>query len=71
MIVLFRNDSNAETAEIRIPGFPDGSYTLTFWTNGKASTANGHDFRAGTAISFDGDETVKVIEVRRNGGSAR
>jgi hypothetical protein len=64
LIVLFRNDSRAASAQITIPGYPDGSFTFTSWTNGARWVAQGDAVRKDLTVPFDGDEKVKVIEIR-------
>ncbi len=64
LIVLFRNDSRAASAQISIPGYPDGSFTFTSWTNGARWVAQGDAVRKDLTVPFDGDEKVKVIEIR-------
>ena len=64
LIVLFRNDSRAASAQINIPGFPDGSFTFTSWASGASWISQGSDVRKQLTVPFGGDEKIKVIEIR-------
>jgi alpha-galactosidase len=78
LIVLFRNSSNAGSATVSIPGFPDGSFTLTSWPDNQTGnetsglpgsqiqTARGSEIRDALTVPFHEDENrVSVIEIRR------
>jgi len=65
VIVLFRNDSNASSAEMAVPGFPDGGFTLKSWVSGKVTTIQGSDLRREISVQFEGANTVDVLEIRR------
>jgi alpha-galactosidase len=69
IIVLFRNDSDVPLASVTIPGFPEGTFTLTPWTdagtNGPLRTIEGRDLRNSLTISFDDRLRVEVFELHR------
>lgn len=76
ILVLFRNQSAATSANIEIPGYPDGAFALIPWNSqttsggeeagGAAWTSfQGSALRKGLSIPFEGSELVEVIEVRR------
>jgi alpha-galactosidase len=65
LIVLFRNDSTTASAKLSIPGFPDGAFSFTSWTNGEARDVRGSEVRDTITVPFSGAGRVDVIEVRR------
>jgi alpha-galactosidase len=65
IIVLFRNDSNAPSATLSIPGFPDGTFTLARWTDGQGSTLKGRDLREKLTVPLTGHQRVYVLDLRR------
>lgn len=65
LVVLFRNESAAPSADINIPGYPDGDFTLTSWEIGTKEHLKGKTIREGLSIPFEEGETVMVIELRR------
>ena len=65
LVVLFRNDSSAPSAEFSIPGYPDGTFELTAWNTAKKLEIEGKQIRNKIAIPFAPAETVKVIEIHR------
>lgn len=65
LIVLFRNQSNAPSAELSLPGFRDGAFTLTSWTNGKTLSTQGRTLRDHISAPFPPTADVEVLEVRR------
>ncbi|HEY4379419.1 MAG TPA: alpha-galactosidase [Acidobacteriaceae bacterium] len=65
LLVLFRNESKTPVAELSIPGFPDGTFRFNSWTDGKAWNVQGNDLRKAISVPFDADDTVQVIEIRR------
>lgn len=65
LIVLFRNESGADSAAVTIPGFPDGAFTFRSWSDDKTWPIEGSKLRGKLAIPFGGSQNVEVIEVRR------
>jgi alpha-galactosidase len=66
LIVLFRNNSKAPSAEISIPGYPDGAFSFTSWTDAKSWDLQGAAMKNRTSIPFRGDNAVEVIEIHRH-----
>ena len=64
LVVLFRNESAAPSAEVKIPGYPDGNFTLTSWASGSKQHFDGKTISEGLSIPFEEGETVKVVEIR-------
>lgn len=64
LIVLFRNDSNATSANFSIPGFPSGKYKMIPWDSRKRTVVDGGVLQRDVRVRFSGKERVKVIEVR-------
>jgi alpha-galactosidase len=64
LVVLFRNEATATEAQVEIPGFPDGRFTLTSWTGEKQREISGADLRSGIQVALPSDEPVQVLEVR-------
>ena len=62
--MLFRNESAAPSAEVKIPGYPDGNFTLTSWASGSKQHFDGKTISEGLSIPFEEGETVKVVEIR-------
>lgn len=67
MVVLFRNDSGAPSAEFSIPGYPDGSFEMTDWSSGKKIALQGDKMRTHITIPFAAGETTAVLEIHRKG----
>ena len=65
MIVLFRNDSGASSAQFNIPGYPDGPFEMTDWNSGKRIALQGDKMRSHISIPFAPGETTAVFEIRR------
>jgi hypothetical protein len=65
IVVLFRNDSAASSAEFRIPGYPDGAFEMTDWSSGKKIAVEGGKVRANITIPFAAGDTVAVLEIHR------
>ena len=65
LLVLFRNESRAPSAEIAIPGYPNGDFTLRSWDGSKDVVVDGGRIRDKLAIPFSEGQTVKVIEIHR------
>jgi alpha-galactosidase len=65
MVVLFRNESSAPSAEFSIPGYPEGTFEVTAWNNGKKLEIEGDRIRNKITVSFAPAETVEVLELRR------
>ena len=65
MVVLFRNDSSAASAEFSIPGYPDGAFEMTAWNSGKKLEVQGGKIRTKITIPFVSAETVEVFEIHR------
>ncbi len=63
MVVLFRNESSAPSAEFSIPGYPDGTFEVTAWNTAKESEIEGKQVRNKITIPFVSGETVKVLEI--------
>ncbi|MGB8479221.1 MAG: alpha-galactosidase [Acidobacteriaceae bacterium] len=65
MVVLFRNDSGAPSAELSIPGYPDGSFEMTDWNSGKKIAVQGDKMRTHITILFAAGEATAVFEIHR------
>jgi alpha-galactosidase len=65
LIVLFRNDSHTGAAEFSIPGFPDGAFQVTSWTDEPPISVEGSQLRHSFTVPFRGEDRVKVIEIRK------
>lgn len=65
LLILFRNESNADAAIVQIPGYPDGVFTMKPWGGKSEISFEGKTLRDGLSIPFEGSEIVKVIEIRR------
>jgi alpha-galactosidase len=69
MVVLFRNDSGAPSAEFNIPGYPDGSFKMTDWSSEKKIALQGDKMGTHVTIPFPAGETTAVFEIRRTGST--
>ena len=69
MVVLFKNESSAPSAEFNIPGYPDGTFEMTAWDSGKKLEVEGKKIRAKITLPFASAETVEVFEVHRKTSS--
>lgn len=65
MVVLFRNDSSAPSAEFSIPGYPQGTFEITSWNSGRRMEVEGKMIRNKVTIPFAPAETVEVLEIHR------
>jgi alpha-galactosidase len=69
LVVLFRNGSDAASAEFSIPGYPDGEFEITDWGSGKTVSTQGDKLRTHIAIPFSAGEQTAVFEIRRAGSN--
>jgi alpha-galactosidase len=69
MVVLFRNDSGAPSAQFSIPGYPDGSFEMTDWSSGKKIAVQGDKMRTNITIPFAAGETVAAFAIHRKSSS--
>jgi alpha-galactosidase len=69
MVALFRNDSTAPSAQFNIPGYPDGTFEVTDWSDGKKLAIQGGKVRANITIPFAAGESVAVLEIHRKSSS--
>ena len=65
LVAVFRNESDASSADIAVLGFPDGTFTLSSWVSGKTKTIQGRDLRREINVQFEGANPVELIEIRR------
>ena len=69
MVVLFRSDSGAPSAQFSIPGYPDGAFEMTDWSSGKSIEVQGDKMRHHIMIPFAAGETTAVLEIHRSGST--
>jgi hypothetical protein len=69
MVVLFRNDSGAPSAQFSIPGYPDGSFEMTDWSSGKKIAVQSDKMRTNITIPFAAGETVAAFAIHRKSSS--
>ena len=68
VIVVFRNKSNASTANVQLPLIPEGRFKLHSVITGQdLGTFTRSDFVRGIQIEFSGNNTVDIFEVTANG----
>jgi alpha-galactosidase len=68
VIVVFRNKSNASTANVQLPLIPEGRFKLHSVITGQDLGAfTRSDFVRGVQIVFSGNNTVDILEVTANG----
>jgi alpha-galactosidase len=66
MIVLFKNDSNAKSAEVKLPVYPDGNFQVRSAPDGEAlGQYSGVQLRQGVEFPFPATSQVEILEVRR------
>jgi alpha-galactosidase len=65
LIIVFRNQSASPSADVSIPGFPDGTFTLASWTTGKVVTTEGRSVRDRITLPFTSSSGVEILQVRR------
>ena len=66
LIVLFRNDSGARSAEVKLPAFPDGAFTVRSEMSGRAvGTYSGSQFREGIEFPLPAKYQVEILEIRK------
>jgi alpha-galactosidase len=69
LVVLFRNESGAPSAQFNIPGYPDGTFKITDWSSGKSIAVQGDKMRTHIMIPFSASDTTAVFEIRRSGST--
>jgi alpha-galactosidase len=66
MIAVFRNDSGAAAAIVKLPLLPQGRYRLhSAMTQKDLGTLTQQDFASGVKIPFSADQRVEMIEIQR------
>jgi alpha-galactosidase len=66
LVVLFRNDSGARSAEVKLPAFPDGAFTVRSQMSGRAvGTYSGSQFREGIEFPLPAKYQVEILEIRK------
>jgi len=66
LIVLFKNDSGAKSAGVKLPVFPDGDFTVRSEMSGQAlGKYSGSQFRAGIEFPFPEKYRVEILEIRK------
>jgi alpha-galactosidase len=66
MIGLFRNESHVDSALVKLPVFPEGSFHVrSAMTGREIGTFSGDSFRRGIEIQFPGEERVELLEIRK------
>ena len=65
IIVLFRNQSDASSIQLSIPGFPDGAFAVTSWTTGSSQAVEGQTLRDHVHVIFPPGARVEVFSVHR------
>jgi alpha-galactosidase len=63
LIVLFGNDTHDATAQIKIPGFPQGDFVASAWDSCRTHSWTGEQLRRG--IEFPIINGAEVLELRR------
>jgi alpha-galactosidase len=65
MIALFKNESNLDQVELKLPTFPDGTYRVRSVMTGKSvGNFTGEQFRNGIQVQLPVDKRVELLEVR-------
>jgi alpha-galactosidase len=65
LIVVFANESHDASAKIAIPGFPDGHFQLTDWTDESHVSVEGSDLSRGWELPLSGKPLVRILEVSK------
>jgi alpha-galactosidase len=64
VIAIFRNQSNASTANIQLPLMPEGGYKVrSVITNKDLGTITKEDWVRGVPVEFSGSQSVEILEV--------
>jgi alpha-galactosidase len=66
MMVVFKNESNARDATVKIPNYPDGRFSLhSVMTGDSIGLFSGRQFRSGVVLPIPPEHKVQIIEVRK------
>jgi len=66
LIVLFKNDSGAGSAEVKLPAFPEGKFTVRSEMSGEAlGTYSGSQFQSGIEFPLPAKYQVEILEIRK------
>jgi alpha-galactosidase len=66
LIALFKNESGAEQAEVRLPVFPEGSFRIRSVMTGESlGEFSGEQIRQGIPVRFPAQSKVQILEIRK------
>lgn len=66
IVAIFKNESGAETVDLRIPAFPDGSFLFRSVITGRSlGPFSGEKFKHGITLKLPDDHQVEILEIRR------
>jgi alpha-galactosidase len=67
IVVLFRNQCSSSYANIAIPAFPEGSYSIQSVFSNQQIHASASRIQGGFQVQFPGKHNVEILQIRRSG----
>jgi hypothetical protein len=67
LIVVFKNETRLQQAEVQIPVYPEGDYRVrSVITGDSLGVVPGRQFRPGLTVPLPENYTTQILEVRSN-----